>query len=148
MPRLCVTDAHVCLYVCVCMFAPPSGVVCVSTWRWLLRESDNPVRVEIEEAVGPYDTWGTEVHTEVKVTAAPKSTATESSSDPWPVLREGDNEGLPVAVLQKALGAAGYHCGDDEGQWWMFGPDTTNALKTFQVGHTHRCRSALCARCA
>jgi hypothetical protein len=32
-----------------------------------------------------------------------------------------------------ALEAQGYHCGEDETQWWMFGEDTKNALMTFQV---------------
>lgn len=32
-----------------------------------------------------------------------------------------------------ALESEGFHCGDDEAQWWMFGADTLNALKTYQV---------------
>jgi hypothetical protein len=32
-----------------------------------------------------------------------------------------------------ALEAQGYHCGEDETRWWMFGEDTKNALMTFQV---------------
>uniref|UniRef100_A0A7S0RU51 Peptidoglycan binding-like domain-containing protein n=1 Tax=Chlamydomonas leiostraca TaxID=1034604 RepID=A0A7S0RU51_9CHLO len=45
---------------------------------------------------------------------------------------EGDGN-QAVHVMQLALGAGGYSCGEDEEQWWQFGEGTLNALKTFQA---------------
>ena len=50
----------------------------------------------------------------------------------WPILREGDG-GRDVHSLQVSLGSHGFHCGDDDEQWWQFGDDTHNALITFQA---------------
>lgn len=66
-------------------------------------------------------------------TAATAQRAKDNSG--YPIIMEGDgNEN--VGALQKALGIAGYYCGDDEPKWWQCGMDTINALKTFQVGGT------------
>lgn len=50
----------------------------------------------------------------------------------WPIVREGDG-GRPVHELQVALNKHGFHCGDDDEQWWQFGDPTHSALATFQA---------------
>lgn len=58
--------------------------------------------------------------------------ASEAASPVWPVVMDGDG-GQAVAVLQRALAVAGYHCGEDEPRWWQAGSETINALRTFQA---------------
>jgi hypothetical protein len=55
-----------------------------------------------------------------------------TGSPEWPVLMEGDGS-KSVAVMQRALGAAGFYCGEDDLLWWQAGSDTINALRTFQA---------------
>jgi peptidoglycan hydrolase-like protein with peptidoglycan-binding domain len=50
----------------------------------------------------------------------------------WPVVMDGDG-GREVHALHVALGRAGFHCGEDDMRWWMFGDPTGNALRTFQA---------------
>eukprot|EP00197_Chlamydomonas_leiostraca_P007051 CAMPEP_0202860282 /NCGR_PEP_ID=MMETSP1391-20130828/2052_1 /ASSEMBLY_ACC=CAM_ASM_000867 /TAXON_ID=1034604 /ORGANISM="Chlamydomonas leiostraca, Strain SAG 11-49" /LENGTH=848 /DNA_ID=CAMNT_0049539425 /DNA_START=123 /DNA_END=2669 /DNA_ORIENTATION=- len=64
--------------------------------------------------------------------AGTSSSASGSGAKQWPVVMEGDGN-QAVHVMQLALGAGGYSCGEDEEQWWQFGEGTLNALKTFQA---------------
>jgi len=41
--------------------------------------------------------------------------------------------GREVHAMQVALGRHGFHCGDDDMTWWMFGESTMNALRIYQV---------------
>lgn len=50
----------------------------------------------------------------------------------WPVLQESDG-GKEVHALHVCLEKNGFHCGDDDMNWWFFGDDTIAALKTFQA---------------
>lgn len=70
------------------------------------------------------------------------SASNGAGASSWPVLVEGDG-GRDVRLLQLALGAGGYYCGEDELMWWQFGDGTANALRTFQVrAHpVHQCVS-------
>ncbi|GMH36638.1 hypothetical protein BSKO_04511 [Bryopsis sp. KO-2023] len=50
----------------------------------------------------------------------------------WPALAELDG-GKEVHHLQALLAKNGFHCGEDDMNWWYFGSDTVAALKTFQA---------------
>ena len=97
---------------------PPGDSVMVETW------SEHRVTME----PGPHGVRVTETEVDaaaVIVTRSPPRAA-------WPILREGDG-GRHVHELQVALNRAGFHCGDDDEQWWQFGDATYSALLTFQA---------------
>ena len=97
---------------------PPGDSVMVETW------SEHRVTVE----PGPHGPRVTETDVDaaaVIINRTPPRTA-------WPILREGDG-GRHVHELQVALNRAGFHCGDDDEQWWQFGDATYSALLTFQA---------------
>lgn len=65
-------------------------------------------------------------------TAASHSSSSLANLSEWPVLVQSDG-GPEVHALQVALGREGYHCGDEEMQWWMFEDNTALALRMFQA---------------
>lgn len=73
---------------------------------------------------------------EVHVTSHVASQHVEMEEIPlwseWPSLMEGDG-GREVHVLHVALTEAGYHPGEDDTVWWIFGTETTAAVKTCQA---------------
>jgi hypothetical protein len=64
--------------------------------------------------------------------AATTPPAQNKGERPWPILAEMDG-GRTVRRLQLALTEAGFHCGEDEMQWWQFGQTTLESLRTFQA---------------
>lgn len=55
-----------------------------------------------------------------------------TSKGGWPVIQESDG-GKEVHALHICLENNGFHCGDDDMNWWYFGDDTATAVKTFQA---------------
>ena len=66
---------------------------------------------------------------EVSASAPPSSQPPRTS---WPLVREGDG-GRFVHELQVALNGKGFHCGEEDEEWWQFGDPTHAALVTFQA---------------
>jgi len=69
----------------------------------------------------------------------PKTVASAAASAPsqetyeiWPILRMDDGNPA-VHRLHAALDMAGFDCGEDEMQWWMFGDMTQLAVSFFQA---------------
>ena len=50
----------------------------------------------------------------------------------WPILRL-DEGGFTVHKMQAMLSTLGFNCGEDDSEYWFMGPDTQNALQTFQA---------------
>lgn len=64
-----------------------------------------------------------------QVSVDPKLPKTKNG---WPAVAELDG-GKEVHQLQALLSKHGFHCGEDDMNWWYFGSDTATALKTFQA---------------
>ena len=53
----------------------------------------------------------------------------------WPILRL-DEGGFTVHKMQAMLSTLGFNCGEDDSEYWFMGPDTQNALQTFQASES------------
>jgi hypothetical protein len=132
----------------------PSGITDEATWRKLLGDGAYDELAGGGDAGSADSNGGTHEHETSTSAAAPLSSPPAIGADAgagspdkyakWPVVMDQDG-GREVHALHIALEAQGYHCGEDEMTWWMFGERTLNALKTFQVRARHaRAPCALC----
>ena len=115
--------------------APGSGPV-VETWT---ATSTTTTITDVEDAAHHHATRVTveeETSAGTAVVVPPQPTVRGSGPAPprtaWPIVREGDG-GRPVHELHVALNKHGFHCGEDDEQWWQFGDATHAALATFQA---------------
>ncbi|KAK9815597.1 hypothetical protein WJX72_006548 [[Myrmecia] bisecta] len=141
-----------------CEGLPETGFVDKRTWEALLGEDLRPLRLTAAKAQQLSDVteaeagkpatsatvseppWADLFATASEAVHSPTASGSASTRegnavrqlDDWPVLCEGEGGEL-VHHLQAALSRHGYHCGDDEMQWWQFGPRTMSALQMFQA---------------
>jgi hypothetical protein len=116
-----------------CGSLPETGCADEPTWRALLGDEEVDRRIEAEGGGGA-------AAAEAPAAPAPAAPVAPLSSSPpaaareptWPIVAEMDG-GRAVHRLQLALSAAGFHCGEDEMQWWQFGGTTLESLRTFQA---------------